>query len=53
MTRFLWSLVVVVTGNTVCNVTSRKSTGTTQTIGGKMQLYNKHLTFLQYIWYDL
>lgn len=53
MTGVLWPFVVVVTGNTVFNVTSRKSTGTMQTIGGKMQLYNKNLMFLQYTWYRM
>ena len=53
MTGVLWPFVVVVTGNTVFNVTSRKSTGTMQTIRGKMQLYDKNLMFLQYTWYRM
>lgn len=44
--------MVVVTGNTVHNVTSMKLTRTTQTIGGKMQLYNKNLMLLQYTCQD-
>lgn len=52
MTRFSWPFVVVVTGNTIRKVTSQKSTGTMQTIGGKMQLQNKNLMFLQYTCQD-